>query len=121
MDEAEQVSALIGGIYDAALDPTLWTEVLEKTCNFVVGVAAALQSHDVLQQSACFYFTWNDNPEYTKSYVEKYARINPAIVPATIQTKVGEVSTFLDFVPLEEYRETKLYKEWSGPQGYIDA
>jgi DNA-binding CsgD family transcriptional regulator len=121
IDEAEQVSQLVGGIYDAALDPTLWTDVLEKTCNFVVGVAAALQSHDALQQSACFYFTWNDNPEYTKSYVEKYVRINPAVVPATIQTKVGDVSTFLDFVPLEEYRVTQLYKEWSAPQGYIDA
>src|SRR5262245_6060648 len=124
MDEAidaEQLSDLIGCIYDAALDPGLWVGTLEKTCNYVGGVAGALQSHDVLRKSACFYFSWNDNPEYTKAYVEKYARLNPAIVPAMIQTQVGQVSTFLDFVPLEEYRATQLYKEWAAPQGYIDA
>src|SRR5262245_63802448 len=101
MDEAERVSSLIGDIYDAALDPSLWLGVMEQTSNYVVGVAATLQSHDILQQNASFFFTWNDDPEYTKSYVEKYARLNPAIVPSMMQTKVGEVSTFLDFVPLE--------------------
>src|SRR5215831_11530611 len=111
LDETEQLSQLIGDIYDAALDPTLWVATLEKTCNYVGGIASALQSHDVLQRSACFYFSWNDNPEYTKSYIEKYASINPAIVPATIQTQVGEVSAFLDFVSLEEYRASQLYKE----------
>jgi DNA-binding CsgD family transcriptional regulator len=73
------------------------------------------------RKSANFYFTWNDNPEYTKTYIEKYAGLNPAIVPAVIQTNVGDVSTFLDFIPIEQYRMTRLYKEWSGPQGYIDA
>jgi DNA-binding CsgD family transcriptional regulator len=121
MDEAERVSNLIGDIYDAALDPSLWLGVMEQTSGYVVGVAATLQSHDILQQNASFFFTWNDDPEYTKSYVEKYARLNPAIVPSMMQTKVGEVSTFLDFVPLEEFLKTRLYKEWSGPQGYIDA
>ena len=50
--ESEVVSQLIGDIYDAALDPRQWVGTLEKTCNFVGGVAAALQSHDVLQKSA---------------------------------------------------------------------
>jgi DNA-binding CsgD family transcriptional regulator len=120
MDEA-RLSSLIGDIYDAALDPDLWPGTLEKTCDFVVGIASTLQSHDISQRTANFYFTWNDNPEYTRAYVEKYARINPAIVPAAIQTQVGDVSTFLDFITLDEYRQTQLYKEWSGPQGYIDA
>jgi hypothetical protein len=119
--EPEQVSHLIGDIYDAALDPGQWVGTLEKTCHYVGGVAAALQSHDVLQKSACFYFSWNDNPAYTKTYIETYAKLNPAIVPAMIQTQAGQVSTFLDFVPLEQYRATRLYKEWSAPQGYIDA
>ena len=121
MDEAARMSRLIGGIYDAALDPGRWVGVLEETCRYVVGIASTLQSHDISQQTANFYFTWNDNPEYTRSYIEKYARINPAIVPAAIQTQVGDVSTFLDFIPLDEYRRTQLYREWSGPQGYIDA
>jgi DNA-binding CsgD family transcriptional regulator/PAS domain-containing protein len=121
MDEAEQLSALIGDIYDAAIDPERWPTALEKTCAFVVGVAGSLQSHDTSRRSANFYFTWNDDPEYTKTYIETYAGLNPAIVPTLIQTKVGNVSTFLDVVPVEQYRMTRLYTEWSAPQGYIDA
>jgi DNA-binding CsgD family transcriptional regulator len=120
-DEAAYISELIGDIYDAALDPDRWVPALEKTCHYVGGIASALQSHDILQQNACFYYAWNDNPEFTRSYAESYVRINPAIVPSMIQTRVGEVSAFLDFIPLEEYRQTKFYKEWSAPQGYIDA
>jgi hypothetical protein len=40
MDEAEQVSQLIGDIYDASLDPALWPHVLEQTSSFVRGAAA---------------------------------------------------------------------------------
>src|SRR5262245_24692465 len=120
MDEA-RLSSLIGDIYDAALDPDLWEGTLERTCDFVVGIAGAMQSHDISQKTANFYFTWNDNPDYTRSYREKYAKINPAIVPAAIQAQVGEVVAFLDFITAEEYRKTRFYKEWAGPQGYIDA
>jgi hypothetical protein len=31
--ESEEVSYLIGDIYDAALDPGQWVGTLEKTCN----------------------------------------------------------------------------------------
>jgi len=58
MDGAEQVSHLIGDIYDAALDPGLWTHVLEQTSSYVRGAAASLQSHDSVQKSAQFQFTW---------------------------------------------------------------
>ena len=38
-----------------------------------------------------------------------------------LQTPVGEVSTILDFVPIEEYRDTIFYKEFAVPQGYCDS
>jgi DNA-binding CsgD family transcriptional regulator len=63
--EPEQLSHLIGDIYyDAALDPTLWVAALEKTCNYVGGVASALQSHDMLERSACFYFNARDGERW---------------------------------------------------------
>ena len=42
MNEIEQASKLIGDIYDAALDPALWGNVLEQTCQFVNGYDAGL-------------------------------------------------------------------------------
>src|SRR5262245_25174268 len=117
MDEVERLSGLIGDIYDAALDPALWPKVLEATCGYVRGVSSALVSHDTLQKNAQFLISWGDNPEYTKSYHAEYVKINPSTLPATIYGKVGEVSSYLDFTPLNEYRASRFFKEWAGPQG----
>ena len=47
MSEAEQLSALIAGVYDANLDPSLWPDVLRKSAGFVRGSSATLFSKDV--------------------------------------------------------------------------
>lgn len=120
-DEAAQLSRLIAEIYDAALDRTLWPSALQRTCEYVDGRTAGLMSHDIHQQNANFYYTWNDNPEFTKLYAEKYAKLNPAVVPSLLQTQVGEVSAILDFVPVDEFRATQIYREFSAPQGYLDS
>lgn len=121
MEQAEELSALIGDIYDAALDRNLWPAVLQRFCAFVGGMTSGLISHDIQQRNANFFFTWNDDPAWSRLYAEKYARLNPAVVPSMLQTPVGEVSTLLDFIPIEEYRATTLYREFSAPQGYCDS
>ena len=121
MDEAEHVSQLIGDIYDAALDPALWPHVLEQTCGYVPGCAAALMSHDSAHKSADFHFAWGDDPHYSRIYNETYVKLNPAVTTAVLQVKVGEVSSYLDMIPREEYHNSRFYKEWAVPQGYIDS
>ncbi len=120
-EDAEELSELIGDIYDASLDQNLWPTVLQRFCEFVGGKTSGVMSHDILQRNANFFYTWNDNPAWTKLYAEKYARINPAVVPSMLQTPVGEVSTILDFVPVEEFRASTIYKEFCVPQGYLDS
>jgi DNA-binding CsgD family transcriptional regulator len=121
MNETDQISHLIGDIYDAALDRSIWPSVLEKTCKYVEGVASALLSHDLRDPDAQFHFSWGDDPGYTKLYNESYVKLNPVVSAAVRQAKVGEVNTYLDFISLDEYRNTRFYKEWAGPQGYVDA
>jgi len=113
MTEIEQFALLVGEIYDAALERTRWPDVLRQVSGYVNGCAASLMSHDLIEQNASFFYTWNDNPEYTRSYAEKYAKLNPAIVPATIQSKIGDVSTIYDFVPMDEFLASQIYREWS--------
>jgi hypothetical protein len=52
MPEAEQLSSLIGDIYDAALDPTLWPDVLASCTQFVGGFSAALFFKDATRKSS---------------------------------------------------------------------
>jgi DNA-binding CsgD family transcriptional regulator len=121
MDEAQQVSQLVGDIYDAALDPALWPHVLEQTCGYVEGVAAAIMSHDSAHKNSQFYFSWGDNPHYSKTYNETYVKLNPAITTAVLQVKVGEVGSYLDLIPRDDFQNSRFYKEWASPQGYVDS
>ena len=121
MDEVELISELIGGIYDAALDRTLWLSVLERTCAFVNGQTAALMAQWPAQGKAQFYFEWGTEPRFLESYNQTYGKLNPAQVPAMTYSKVGEINAASDHVPLDELRACRFYQEWLAPQGIIDA
>jgi hypothetical protein len=54
MRETEVFSAVVGDIYDASLDPTLWPSVCEKTCAFIGASAAGLMWQDTLRKAAHF-------------------------------------------------------------------
>ena len=64
------LSGLIGDIYDAALDPTLWLRALERSCAFVGGSSAVLYWHDVASESSAALHLFNDDPHYTRLYFE---------------------------------------------------
>ena len=120
MDEVKQVSDLISNIYDAALDRSLWPLVLEKTCGYIEGCASSLMSQDFVHRSGEFYYSWGDDPHYTKLYFEKYQKINPFAVPMAATMQVGAVASLYDFLPPDEFHISRFYKEWAQPQGYGD-
>jgi DNA-binding CsgD family transcriptional regulator len=121
MDEAEQISQLIGDIYDAALDRGLWRSALEKTCGFVQGACAGLVAQDPFANSGQFYFSWGVDPDYERLYLEKYIRLNPAIYAAIATSRVGEVMSTGTVMPYGEFVASRFYREWAQPQGYCDS
>src|SRR6266487_1105803 len=121
MDETEQLSRLIGDIYDASLDPLLWPLVLEKTCGYIQGLAAGLLSQESAHKSATFHFVWGDDPHYTRLYNETYCKINLTTLPTFLRAKAGEVLALFDTIPIEEYLSSRFYREWAQPQGYLDG
>ncbi len=50
MSEDNELSCVVGSIYDAALDPALWTDALAKIAEFVGGQAGALGSKDMVNK-----------------------------------------------------------------------
>ena len=56
MSDAEQLSSLIGDIYDAALDPALWPDVLAKSARFVGRSSAGLFFKDATRKSGNLYY-----------------------------------------------------------------
>lgn len=119
MPETDELLALVGDVYDTTLDAGLWPEVLRKTCAFVGGSMANLFSEDAVKKSASRFYTWGDDPEYSKLYMEKYAPLNP-LLPTGMFFPVGEVYGMGDIMPYEELQRTRFYREWMKPQGYLD-
>jgi DNA-binding CsgD family transcriptional regulator len=117
--DPEQLSILIADIYDASLDPEQWPSVLQAICGFVRGSMANIYSQDAIEKTANRYFTWGHDPHYVSLYMETYAGLNP-MLPAQLFFPAGEVYSMADIISHAEMRETRFYKEWLEPQGYVD-
>jgi DNA-binding CsgD family transcriptional regulator len=122
MSDTDSFSALIGDIYDAALDPARWPHALEQATKFVGGCAAGLYSKDSVSKSADINhnFTFGAGAGIQKNYMDNYARLDPTTT-GLFFFGVGEVIDTADIMPRDEFHETRFYKEWVKPLGWVDA
>jgi len=120
ISELIEFSAVVGDIYDAAIDPALWQQTLGSICTYVGGYSAALFWHDAATRNAQALYQFNDDPKYTKLYFEKYLPMDP-FFPASSFVEAGVVHGGFDIVPQAELEQTRFYKEWIKPQGIVDA
>jgi DNA-binding CsgD family transcriptional regulator len=120
VDEAEEVSLLIGDIYDASLDPTLWPGVFEKTTKYVGGSTSSLFSQDIVGVNSKGYFAAGHDPHFMELYHQKYFKINP-VFPTVVFFDVEQRLSVPDCLPREEFCRTQFAREWVIPQGYVDV
>jgi DNA-binding CsgD family transcriptional regulator len=120
MSEQESLSQLTGEIYDAALDAELWPRALDGLRDFVGGFAANVFWQDIASDGAGMYFSVGDDPYYRQLYIEAYAPLNP-LFPAYAFRDCGDITSTEDFLPYEELKLTRFYKEWLEPQGIVDG
>jgi hypothetical protein len=120
-DEAEALSALIGTIYDAALDPALWQDVIAGVCRFLDCRYGAIGALDILHSDVNFSATWGYPPEAWQSYLTEYFHKNP-FNPVTFRSNVGEVICRESLMAeWPAFLESEFYKEWAQPLGIVDA
>src|SRR5215468_1267232 len=120
MQDIEQIPSLIGDIYDAALDPSRWTSVLQKTRDVVGGSAAAVFSKDAHSKSLnVHYHCGGIDPRYQRLYVEKYEKLDPSTT-AHVLGEIEETIATADFMALDDLQDTRFYQEWGRPQGLVD-
>jgi DNA-binding CsgD family transcriptional regulator len=120
MHETEQLSALIGEVYDAALDPSLWTDVLGKAARFVGGPAAGLYSKDATSKTGSVAYGYGIEPPYTQLYFDKYVKLDPTTT-GHFFAEIEEPVATGDLIPYDDFLETRFYKEWARPQSLVDT
>jgi len=119
MNDREQLSALIGDIYDAALDPAQRICVVDKIASFAGGHSGGLLSKHSLSKSENLYCYIGADPESLQVYSESYPKLDPtADVPSF---GVEQIVSTSDLVPYEEFRRGRFYQEWARPHGWVDV
>jgi hypothetical protein len=73
----EILTRLIGHIYDAALDPALWTGVLAQIGDFVGGQAGGILSKDSISKASTPHYHFGVDPYYVQIYSETHSKFDP--------------------------------------------
>ncbi len=110
---------VISGAYDAILDPSHWDDTLALAAQFVGGVAASLFSKDAASKTGSVAYSYGIDPHYTQLYFDKYVKLDPATT-GHLLAEIEEPVATADFIPYEEFLETRFYREWARPQGLVD-
>ena len=105
-DPAARLSALIGDIYDAALEPELWTGVVEKAGRFVGGSGASIFSRDSVRRTGNAYYSFGVDPQYEQLYFEKYIKFDP-LNAIYLTLAVGDVMSNSIAIAHEEFIESR--------------
>ena len=119
MSDDRELSELIGQIYDAALEPDAWPDVLSKAAPFVGGHAAALFSKNAGNKSGVAVYDHGIDARYRQLYFEYYIKLDPATT-GQFFADIDEPIATADLVPYDEFLETRFYKEWAKPQNLVD-
>jgi DNA-binding CsgD family transcriptional regulator len=120
MAQQEQLSEFIGEIYDAALDSSLWSDVVDKAARFVGGSAAAIYSKSPTALTGHVYYQSGTDPYYRELYFTKYIKFDPTTTSHYF-ADVEQTIAVEDIMPYQEFLETRFYKEWVHPQGMVDS
>ena len=113
----DKVLDLVAAIYDAALDATLWPNILNRIGDAVGGPHVMFAIYDpaigLMNQLAP-----RIDPEIMRSdVVEHWVPRNPLLRPGAGEPP-GKVFTCADFLTLDEFTGTAFYQEWWRPAGF---
>lgn len=118
--EAELLSLLVGQIYDAALDSSLWEVTLSQIRAFIGGCAASIYAKDAASKDGGVLYDDGIDPYYKSLYFDRYIKFDPSTI-AMFCAKVGEPIATVDLMPYDEFLATRFYKEWVRPQRLVDC
>ncbi len=115
----EDYSDLVGRIYDAALDPQLWPETLERVAGAVGATAGGLMLTDPIRQRFAAVSV-GVSPAAVEAYNKYYWQVDP-MAPILGRMPTGLLFTDRSVVERSELERTELHNDWAQPQGLEDS
>jgi DNA-binding CsgD family transcriptional regulator len=112
----QQLSELIGVIYDAAIDPSLWEYAIERAAYFVGGAGAALFCKDVGADHASSAHHFGFEKPLPADLYQKISSSAERHFLGDLEQPIATT----DLIPFTELTKTELYRQWAQPLGYVD-
>jgi DNA-binding CsgD family transcriptional regulator len=112
----ENISRLLGSLYDAAADPTLWNPFLEELARSTRATSAALVMHDFDHALCTVSSSWELNPESNRLYQEHYHALDVWAQRASAKPS-GYVCNSESLCPLPELKSEEIYNDVFVPFG----
>jgi DNA-binding CsgD family transcriptional regulator/PAS domain-containing protein len=114
------ISSLIGSIYDAAVTPELWPEVMETCRQFVGGMSATVFAKNVTgDRGGVYFYDGRLDPERSSAYFTEFAPLDPS---NTLQVfaDVEQAIVTSRQIDLDDFTKSRFAREWAMPMGIVD-
>jgi DNA-binding CsgD family transcriptional regulator/PAS domain-containing protein len=111
MEQAREVEDLIGGIYDAAVDPNLWTEAIARVVDAVGCRTGVFYEHDTTTHQSQPLGFHRFNTDFMGDYVAHYGALDPWNA-RVMQWPVGVAAPTYALMPEDEFRRTEFYQDY---------
>jgi len=111
MEQAREVEDLIGGIYDAAADPDLWSNAIARIVEATGCQTGVFYEHDVTTHQSQPLGFHRFNTEFMQDYVAHYGALDPWN-SRVMQWPVGIAAPTYMLMPEDEFRRTEFYQDY---------
>ncbi|UUZ73295.1 hypothetical protein LP415_08400 [Polaromonas sp. P1(28)-8] len=113
---AQELSDLIGAIYDCALDPQRWPATCRKVADLCESTAGGICVHDLRHVQNDQLFVFGYQPEFLGKLGSQYAE--SPMAAADVVSDIGDVSA----LSMERYQllESRFFREVLKPFGLLD-
>ena len=116
----EELSALIGDIYDCALDPSLWTVTLESISRRLGAEYVSVSMLPTAPKIPPLVFC---SPWKTDALTELYRKFLPdiPIIDEFVQSPLDTPVATLTVMPEEQAHDSLFFRDWGLPNGLRDG
>lgn len=107
---------LIAAIYDAAIDPSGWDDVVRRLVEATRSIAGGISLYgDGIQLTALC----NIDPSFAEGYARHYHKMNPLEKHSSLMAP-GQIATTTRITQTDSFRASPYYNEFLRPQGWAD-